>query len=86
MQRKDSVDAQRRLKSKVWKELLENAGERLARKVVNNQEMIEILRYVARTVSHSLSDEEVLSEKWYNEVISWFKKMKDFNDFLLKWF
>jgi hypothetical protein len=58
----------------------------LARKVVNNPEMIEILRYVARVVSHNLKDEEVLSEKWYNEVISWFKKMKKFNDFLLKWF
>ena len=86
MERKDNVDAQRRLKSKVWKELLENAGEKLARKVVNNQEMIEILRYAARTVSHSLSDEEALSEKWYNGVISWFKKMKDFNDFLLRGF
>ena len=83
---KDSVDAERRLKSKVWKELLEKAGERLARKVVNNWEMIEVLRYVARTVSHGMTDEEILSDKWYNEVISWFKKMKDFNDFLLKWF
>ena len=83
---KDNVDAERRLKSKVWKELLEKAGERLARKVVNNPEMIEVLRYVARTVSHWLTDETILSEKWYNEVISWFKKMKDFNDFLLKWF
>ena len=82
----DNVDAERRLKSKVWKELLEKAGERLARKVVNNPEMIEILRYVARTVSHEMTDEEILSDKWYNEVISWFKKMKDFNDFLLKWF
>ena len=49
---KDNVDAERRLKSKVGKELLEKAGERLARKVVNNPEMIEILRYVARTVGH----------------------------------
>ena len=86
MERKDNVDAQRRLKSKVWKELLEKAWERLAGKVVNNPEMIEVLRYAARTVSHSLNDAEVLSEKWYNEVVSWFKKMKDFNDFLLKWF
>ena len=86
VQRKDNVDAQRRLKSKVWKELLEKAWEKLARKVVNNPEMIEIFRYSARTVGHGLSDKEVLSEKWYNEVISWFKKMKDFNDFLLKWF
>ena len=86
MERKDNVAAERRLKSKVWKELLEKAGERLARKVVNNPEMIEILRYVARTVSHWLSDEEILSDKWYDEVISWFKKMKKFNDFLLKWF
>ena len=83
---KDNVDAERRLKSKVWKELLEKAGERLARKVVNNSEMIEILRYVARTVSHWLSDEEILSEKWYNEVVNGFKKMKNFNDFLLRWF
>ena len=83
---KDNVDAERRLKSKIWKELLEKAGEKLARKVVNNPEMIEVLRYVARTVSHGMADEEILSEKWYNEVISWFKKMKDFNDFLLKWF
>jgi hypothetical protein len=58
----------------------------LARKVVNNPEMIEVLRYVAWVVSHAVSDEEVLSEKWYNEVVSWFKKMKNFNDFLLKWF
>ena len=86
MEWKDNVDAERRLKSKVWKELLEKAGERLARKVVNNSEMIEILRYVAWVVSHTMSDEEILSEKWYNAVISWFKKMKDFNDFLLKWF
>ena len=83
---KDNVDAERRLKSNVWKELLERAWERLARKVVNNPEMIEVLRYVARVVSHNLKDEEVLSEKWYNEVVSWFKKMKIFNDFLLKWF
>ena len=83
---KDNVDAERRLKSKIWKELLEKAGERLARKVVNNSEMIEILRYVARTVSHWLSDEEILSEKWYNEVVNGFKKMKNFNDFLLRWF
>ena len=83
---KDNVDAERRLKSKIWKELLEKAGEKLARKVVNDPEMIEVLRYVARTVSHWMADEEILSEKWYNEVISWFKKMKDFNDFLLKWF
>jgi hypothetical protein len=83
---KDNVDAGRRLKSKVWKELLERAWERLARKVVNNSEMIEVLRYVARVVSHNLKDEEVLSEKWYNEVVSWFKKMKKLNDFLLKGF
>jgi len=83
---KDNVDAERRLKSKVWKELLEKAWERLARKVVNNSEMTEILCYVARVVSHWIGDEEILSEKWYNEVISWFKKMKNFNDFLLKWF
>jgi hypothetical protein len=48
--------------------------------------MIEVLRYVARTVSHWLSDEEILSDKWYSEVISWFKKMKKFNDFLLRGF
>jgi hypothetical protein len=48
--------------------------------------MIEVLRYAARVVSHGITDEEILSEKWYNEVISWFKKMKNFNDFLLKWF
>lgn len=83
---KDNVDAKRRLKSKVWKELLEKAWEKLARKVVNNPEMIEILGYVARTVSHRITDDEVLSEKWYNEIISWFKKMKDFNDFLLNGF
>ena len=46
VQRKDNVDAQRRLKSKVWKELLENAGEKLARKVVNNQEMIEKICFI----------------------------------------
>jgi len=83
---KDNVIAERRLKTKIWKELLEKAGEKLARKVVNNPEMIEVLRYVARVVSHTLTDEEVLSDKWYDEVISWFKRMKNFNDFLLKWF
>lgn len=83
---KDNVDAERRLNSKVWRELLEKAGERLARKVVNNPEMIDSIRYVARTVSHWITDEEILSEKWYNEVIKWFKIMKDFNDFLLRWF
>jgi hypothetical protein len=83
---KDNVDAERRLKSKIWKELLEKSGEKLARKVVNNPEMIEILRYAAWVVSHNFTDEEILSEKWYNEVILWFKKMKKFNDFLLKWF
>ena len=86
IERKDNVDAERRLKGKVWKELLEKAGENLARKVVNNSEMVDILRYVARTVSHGISDEQILSEKWYNEVVSWFKKMKKLNDFLLKWF
>ena len=83
---KDSVDAERRLKSKIWKELLEKAWEKLARKVVNNPEMIEVLRYAAWVVSHEMIDEEILSEKWYNEVIAWFKKMKDFNNFLLRWF
>jgi len=86
VERKDHVDAERRLKTKVWKELLEKAGERLARKVVNNPEMIEIIRYAARVVSHNMSDEDVLSDKWYEEVISWFKKMKDLNNFLLGWF
>ncbi len=83
---KDNVLAERRLKSKVWKELLEKSWERLARKVVNDPEMVEILRYVARTVWHNISDELVLSEKWYSEVINWFKIMKDFNDFILRWF
>ena len=83
---KDNVDAERRLRGKIWKELLEKAGEKLARKVVNDSEMIEILCYVARTVSHGIKDNEVLSENWYNEVISWFKKMKKFNDFLLRGF
>lgn len=83
---KDNVVAERRLKNKTWKELLEKAGEKLARKIINNHEMIEILRYVARVVSHEITDEEILSEKWYNEVILWFKKMKNFNNFLLKWF
>ena len=83
---KDNVIAERRLKTKSWKELLELAWEKLARKVVNNPEMIEVLRYVAWVVSHNISDETVLSEKWYNEVVSWFKKMKDFNDFLLRGF
>ena len=83
---KDNVLAERRLKSKVWKELLEKAWEKLARKVVNDSEMVGILRYVARTVWHNMSDELVLSEKWYNEVINWFKIMKDFNDFILRGF
>ena len=83
---KDNVLAERRLKSKVWKELLEKSWERLARKVVNDPEMVEILRYVARTVWHNISDELVLSEKWYSEVINWFKIMKDFNDFILRGF
>ena len=86
VERKDNVDAERRLKSKNGKLLLEQAWEKLARKVVNNPEMIEVLRYVAWVVSHNISDELILSEKWYDEVISWFKKMKDFNDFLLKGF
>lgn len=86
IERKDNVDAERRLKSKAWRELLEKAGEKLARKVVNNPEMIEIVRYVAWTVGHGMDDETVLSEKWYNEVIKWFKIMKDFNDFLLRGF
>ena len=86
VERKDNVDAERRLKSKVWKELLGKAGEKLARKVVNNPEMIEIIRYVARVVSHNMRDEDILSDKWYEEVISWFKKMRDFNNFLLGWF
>ena len=86
VERKDNVDAERRLKSKVWKELLGKAGEKLARKVVNNPEMIEIIRYMARVVSHNMRDEDILSDKWYKEVISWFKKMRDFNNFLLGWF
>ena len=83
---KDNVIAERRLKSKIGKELLEQAWEKLAKKVVNNPEMIDVLRYVAWVVSHGMGDEEILSEKWYDEVISWFIKMKDFNDFLLRWF
>jgi hypothetical protein len=43
--------------------LLQNAGERLARKILNNPEMIEVLRYAARVVSHGITDEEILSEK-----------------------
>jgi hypothetical protein len=31
--------------------------------VVNNPEMVEILRYAARVVSHNLKDEEILSDK-----------------------
>lgn len=86
IERKDNVNPERRLKSKNGKLLLQQAWEKLARKVVNDAEMIDILRYVAWTLGHSLDDETILSEKWYNEVISWFKKMKKFNDFLLKWF
>lgn len=82
----DDVDAERRLKTKNWKFLLELAWEKLARKVVNSPEMIEVLRYKAWTVAHHLSDEEVLSEKWYNEVIQWFKLQKDLNDFLMNCF
>ena len=48
--------------------------------------MIDAIRYVAWVVEHKITDEEVLSEKWYNEVVSWFGKMKEFNDFLLRWF
>ena len=83
---KDNVDAERRMKTKNGKMLLEKAWETLAKRIVNNPEMIEIFRYVARTLCHRVSDEEVLSEKWYDSVIYWFKQMKDFNDFLLKWF
>ena len=86
IERKDNVDAERRLNSKVGRELLEKAWEKLARKVVNNPEMVDAIRYVAWTVMHPISDEKVLSDKWYDEVIKWFKIMKDFNDFLLKWF
>ena len=83
---KDDVDPERRMKTKNWKELLEKAWKTLAKKIVNNPEMIEIFRYVARTVWHWMSDEEILSEKWYEKVINWFKKLKNLNDFLLKWF
>lgn len=83
---KDWVDAERRMKSRTWKLLLEQAWKTLAKKIVNNSEMIEQFRYVAWTVWHELDDETVLSEKWYNEVIKWFKIMKDFNDFLLRGF
>ena len=83
---KDNVIAEKRLKTKLWRDLLEQAWKTLAKKVVNNPEMVEVLRYVAWVVSHNISDSIVLSEKWYDEVIKWFKIMKDFNDFLLKWF
>ena len=83
---KDNIEAERRLKSKIGKELLEKSWEKIARKVVNNPEMIDAIRYVAWVVEHKITDEEVLSEKWYNEVVSWFGKMKEFNDFLLRWF
>lgn len=83
---KDDVDPERRMKTKTWKELLEKAWKTLAKKIVNNPEMIEIFRYVARTVWHWMNDEEILSEKWYEKVINWFKKLKNLNDFLLKWF
>ena len=86
IERKDNVDAERRMKTKNGKMLLEKAWETLAKRIVNNPEMIEIFRYVAWTLWHRVSDEEVLSEKWYDSVIYWFKQMKDFNDFLLKWF
>jgi hypothetical protein len=48
--------------------------------------MVDSIRYVAWTLMHPISDEMVLSEKWYDEVIKWFKIMKDFNDFLLRGF
>ena len=83
---KDNVIAERRLKTKLWRDLLEQAWKTLAKKVINNPEMVEVLRYVAWVVSHNISDDDVLSEKWYDEVIKWFKIMKDFNDFLLRWF
>jgi hypothetical protein len=42
---------------------LENAGEKLARKVVKDPEMVDSIRYVAWTLMHPISDEMVLSEK-----------------------
>lgn len=86
VERKDNVMAERRLKAKSGKMMLEQAWKMLATKVVNSLEMQEVLRYAAWTVSHPLTDEMVLSEKWYDEVIAWFKKLKILNDFLLKWF
>ena len=83
---KDWVDWERRMKSKNGKLLLEQAWKTLAKKIVNDPEMIEIFRYVAWTVWYNIDDELVLSDKWYNEVIKWFTAMKDFNDFLLRGF
>ena len=83
---KDNVDAERRMKSKNGKLLLEQAWKTLAKKIVNDPEMIEVFRYAAWVVSHSVSDELVLSDKGYDEFIKWFKILKNLNDFLLKGF
>lgn len=74
------------MKGKNGKLLLEQAWKTLAKKIVNDPEMIEIFRYAAWVVSHNVSDELVLSEKGYDEFIKWFKILKNLNDFLLRGF
>ena len=82
VQWKDNVDAERRMKTKAWKMLLESAWEKVARKIVSDRDMIEIFAYHSWTVSHTLTDDDVLSDKGYEIVIDWFKKIKKLNDFL----
>mgnify|MGYP003310617726 CR=1 FL=1 len=86
VERKDDVMAERRMKTKAWKALLEQAWEVLARKIVNDKDMLEIFCYHGRVVDHHMTDEEILSDNGYSEVIDWFKKMKIFNDFLINCF
>ena len=83
---KENIDAERRMKGKNGKLLLEQAWKTLAKKIVNDPEMIEIFRYAAWVVSHNVNDKLVLSEKGYDEFIKWFKILKNLNDFLLRGF
>jgi uncharacterized protein (TIGR02453 family) len=83
---KDEVNLERRLKTSKTKKILEALGKTRAKKILATPEALEMLLYSRFCVRHSVKDEEVVKEKFEQEVMKGFKILKPFNDFLLEAF
>lgn len=79
---KDSVSLERRLKTSKTKKILEALGKTKAKKILATPEALEMLLYPRFCVWHGVKDEEVVAEKFEQNVIKGFKILKPFNDFL----